>query len=579
MADYLAVTDGHELTEGGKAVVAKAFMPRSEFPSGAGGYGVSPQDFGAVGDGVTNDSNAVQAALSAAAVGGLLRLTGTYYMGNTSLSATLSGPLSIQGNGTAKLVWDSGNGLSLTQNWANHTVTVDGVTLHTRAAGSGVALEIIGTGQNSTGANLRPRTMNRGSITRLNIAGATDNLTDGWLKGIRLVDVMNFFINQTHIDGYGTNTAATSTHGIEMVTNPTNAQAVDVSVSQCYVFYTQFGVDVQGYEGVLLDQCTFIAVGTGFRMDAIDAATPLATFTSGQIAFIDRGIEWVKMNQGVVSDSLIYSHGSLANTTGCAIELRDTTTTRITGCTFVSNPGLTDGVKLTGTSSLNVIESCTFYSTVLNPVNLGASATKNAVRNLNLTGTGQTFGINAGGPSNRIEALAKPPQLQYAPSGALATTLDRRAIGSSSLSALTSGTMLLTAVWVPGGAVITSATFVSGGSPASGFTNRWFALYDESRNLIRTTADNTAGWLPSTALTLPFSATYTVPHDRLLYIGICEVATTPTVLRGQLGSPTVIGLPPILCGNGSTGRTNAASTPAQAPALTVSSNLPYAYLS
>jgi len=546
---------------------------------------INVKDYGAVGNGVAVDAVPVQAALEAAAQGGVLRFpAGTYYMGTGSLTATLSGPLSIQGNGVVTLIWDSGNGLKLTQNNALHTVTIDGVSLFTRAAGSGVALEIVGTGQNAGQANLQPRTRNRGSIARLNIGGATNTGTDGWAKGIRLADIMNFYVTKTHIDGYAgpTSGAYVSTHGIEMVTTTTDANAVDVMLSELFVYAVQYAIDVKGYEGVLVDQSNFISVGTGFRCDAVDAGTPLVTFTNGQIAFINKGVEFIKVNQGVISDSLIYIHPiSGGNASSVGVSLVDTTTTRITGCTFVSNatPMLT-GVSITGASILNAVEACTFYSTVTTPVSLSASTSKNKVHNLILGNSDAQFVSNSGATgANQIESEKVPAQLQYAPAGAKGQTMDRRTFSSASLSALTSGTMLLTAVWVPAGSVLTSATYISGGAAAAGFTNRWFALYDENRNLIRTTADHTAAWGAGATLTLPFATSYTVGRDRLLYVGICEVATTPTTLRGLAVTSNAIGIAPILNGTSSTGLTNAASTPTTGAALTVNGNMPYAYLS
>jgi hypothetical protein len=130
--------------------------------------------------------------------------------------------------------------------------------------------------------------------------------------------------------------------------------------------------------------------------------------------------------------------------------------------------------------------------------------------------------------------------LRTAPNGALAVTLDRRLITGTVVPALTSGTLRLSAVWLSKGTVVTNLTYLCG-TAATSLTNRWFALFDGSRNLLRTTADNTATWNAGSILTLPLSSAYTVAADGLYYVGICEVATTPTAPRG-IASTT--GAPP-----------------------------------
>ena len=185
-------------------------------------------------------------------------------------------------------------------------------------------------------------------------------------------------------------------------------------------------------------------------------------------------------------------------------------------------------------------------------------------------------GTEAGDAVNKSQLDAAA--VRYSPAGALGTTMDRRTVASAALPAVASGTLRLTAIWLAKGAVVTSATYVAG-TAATALTNRWFSLFDASRNLLKTTADNTAAWSAGAALTIPFSSTYTVPADGLYYVGITEVATTPTALRGMGGSSNAIGIPPILNGDSSSGLTNAASTPATAAAITASGSIPFAYVS
>jgi len=197
-----------------------------------------------------------------------------------------------------------------------------------------------------------------------------------------------------------------------------------------------------------------------------------------------------------------------------------------------------------------------------------------------LSATGKAVvasGVDAGDGVNKgqVDAVA----LRYAPAGALSITMDRRLIASSAIPALTSGTLRLTAVWLPKGTVVTSISYLCGVA-VTGLTNRWFSLFDASRALLRTTADNAGTWNAGSPLTIPLSSTYTVPSDGLYYLGICEVATTPTQLRG-VGSTTSSGMAiaPILNGDSTASLTNAASTPSTAATITASGNIPFAYVS
>jgi hypothetical protein len=173
---------------------------------------------------------------------------------------------------------------------------------------------------------------------------------------------------------------------------------------------------------------------------------------------------------------------------------------------------------------------------------------------------------------------APDPNLRYAPTGALGTTMDRRYTGSAALSPSTSGTMRLSAVWLPAGSVINSITYVAA-TAGTAITNRWFALFSPTRALLGTTADNTATWASGTALTSNLTTPYTVTTDGLYYVGICETGTTSTSLRGIVSSTNTISITPNLNGDiGSGTLTNAASTPNPAPSLVGNGSIPYAHV-
>lgn len=186
--------------------------------------------------------------------------------------------------------------------------------------------------------------------------------------------------------------------------------------------------------------------------------------------------------------------------------------------------------------------------------------------------------LDASLPASSNRAALDASALRTAPANALAVTMDRRYITSTVVPALTSGTLRLTAVWLPAGTVVTNLIYLCG-TAATSLTNRWFALFDGSRNLLRATADNTATWNAGSTLSLALSSTYTVTTAGLFYMGICEVATTPTALRGIASSTGAgVNLAPILNGDSTASLTNAASTPSTAAAITANGNIPFAYV-
>lgn len=167
------------------------------------------------------------------------------------------------------------------------------------------------------------------------------------------------------------------------------------------------------------------------------------------------------------------------------------------------------------------------------------------------------------------------------PAGALAQTLLRGQFPNDSLSMIASGRLSLAPLYLPEGLTLTSASFFTSGQGPIGPTNQWFGLFDEDRVPLRFTADDTTTpWAANAAKTLNFTSPIETTYEGLHYLGIMVACsgTVPT-MRGMSTSTNIINIAPILNGASSTGLTDPASCPNPAGAITVSSGLPYGWVS
>jgi hypothetical protein len=179
-------------------------------------------------------------------------------------------------------------------------------------------------------------------------------------------------------------------------------------------------------------------------------------------------------------------------------------------------------------------------------------------------------------------------EVAYRPTGALAETFPRHSINGSAYSGV-SGTLVLTAIPLPKGAVVSSITFLNGATAANTPTDYWFSLYDSSRALLARTADQlTAAWGTNTTKTLPIATTaagsatsFTTTYAGLHYLGFVMTATAlPNLMAGAItGNTNFQSLPPILSGTSNTGLTTQSAYPFTANALTPMATLLYGYVS
>jgi parallel beta-helix repeat protein len=202
--------------------------------------------------------------------------------------------------------------------------------------------------------------------------------------------------------------------------------------------------------------------------------------------------------------------------------------------------------------------------TTTSGVSLDASATGAAVLNNDLSGNSWSAatalpvstaapvtgpgGMTALPGSNIVDTDLTPvPALEAAlsPAGRYETT-SRLRCGTA--STLVSGALYLVPIWLPKGLVVSSITFVTGGTAAGTPTNQWFTLHNSSRVALARTADNTTtAWAANTAKTLNIAqatagaaSSYTTTYNGLHYLGVMVAATTPPNLVGEGSMPAAV---------------------------------------
>lgn len=155
----------------------------------------------------------------------------------------------------------------------------------------------------------------------------------------------------------------------------------------------------------------------------------------------------------------------------------------------------------------------------------------------------------------------------YGIGGTISETIPRMLCNEANLAALTSGTLLMTAIYLRANQRINNISYHSATTAAGTPTNQFFALFDTARALLAQTANATTGaWAANSIKTLALTSTYVVPSDGLYYVGIMVTATTVPTLKG-LTAKTASQLAaqvPILHGNSTAGLTTSLPNPAAA---------------
>jgi len=147
-------------------------------------------------------------------------------------------------------------------------------------------------------------------------------------------------------------------------------------------------------------------------------------------------------------------------------------------------------------------------------------------------GIGWVF-YTASGQTMNSQYSTISPLDNWGIAGSKGETMDRVYCPEVNTTLCTTGQIYLQAIWLSAGTVVTNISFSSATTAASVPTHYCFALYDSSRNLCGSTADQTStAWAANTVKTLALTAAYTVPTTGLYYLAFMVVATTVPTVKG-----------------------------------------------
>lgn len=160
-----------------------------------------------------------------------------------------------------------------------------------------------------------------------------------------------------------------------------------------------------------------------------------------------------------------------------------------------------------------------------------------------------------------------PPVSNLGATGTLAETMPRETCPEVNTTAGASGTLFLQAIYLKAGTLVSSITIWSATTASGTPLNGFFALYDQSRNLLAQSANfTTEAWSANSVKTKAMTSAYRVTVSGLYYVGLMQVATTIATIKGGTAKTggQLAAAAPILNGTSSTGLTTALPNPAAA---------------
>lgn len=292
--------------------------------------GFNAKTYGAVGDGLTDDTDAMQEAVTAANGDTLFVPAGRYILSDRIVS---TGQISIEGSGKAKseFRWTSdapAAGLAIYLSSHTECARVSNLSLTTLSSRStDTALYISATAAIEIGSSFTYSLgfYDRALVESVQISGAAgadsfDYFHDGWGVGINLRNCNNATIRDSNVTGRAETPWAGSTGlvGVLLDGSPSdiyeNGHPNAVVCTNNNVNFNDFGWVVDDYEGVYLTNNQTVACNVGFIVSgSSDSMHPQANIINNHFNCRDLGVVIRNQVDCNISDNLIYQiQGSTA---------------------------------------------------------------------------------------------------------------------------------------------------------------------------------------------------------------------------------------------------------------------------
>jgi len=278
---------------------------------------VNVRSYGALGNGVTDDTTAVQTALTAAAGKSLYFPPGVYLL---SAQLVLSGGVSIYGagQGVSELRWTAAaasRGIGLASSAASAMHVVRDLCL-TTAGTTGVALSLDYSGQIVSGVT-QDRLQPRFIVEAVTIEGATlrdsgDAVSTGWMAGISASSAVSGVVRDCTVHGRALNPyqAVSGTQGVVFQGQPatgsnSNGAPTGLIVDNLNSFFCDASVDVYNAHQVLVTASNIVAATNGVRLYS-EYSHLRATVTDTHINAYSSGVLAAGYKEVIVTDCELY---------------------------------------------------------------------------------------------------------------------------------------------------------------------------------------------------------------------------------------------------------------------------------